>query len=314
MDALNGGETDFETLISETKTYTDNLREELQNGRDRLVELNSCDHDIATTVIEEIAAAERSEELSGYMSTVFDQFGVSHEPHSDQAYVLHPTEHMQDNRFPGLPDGGITATFDREKALSREDMHYLSWEHPMVSGAMEMITSSEFGNNCICTIKLGPLKPGALLLEAYFMVTVTAPAHLQLGRYLPPTQIRVVLDNGGGNLTEVLKPAHFSKLGQKVKKRTAQDIVRSARNEMNEMIRNAETQAKPQLDTLVTAAKEQVQTALDEEWQRLNSLAKVNPNIRQSELDYVQSAKEDIDGLLGNAQLSLDAIRFAVAV
>ena len=49
----------------------------------------------------------------------------------------------------GLPEGGITATFSREQALGRDDMHFLTWEHPMVSGAMDMVLGGEFGNAAV---------------------------------------------------------------------------------------------------------------------------------------------------------------------
>jgi len=42
------------------------------------------------------------------------------------------------------------ATYQRDIALSRDDMHFITWEHPMVTGAIEMIRGSEFGNASFC--------------------------------------------------------------------------------------------------------------------------------------------------------------------
>ena len=66
--------------------------------------------------------------------------------------------------FPGLPEGGITGTYERGEALTHEDMHFLTWEHPMVTGAMDMMLSGEFGNSTLCALKAPFLKPGTLLL------------------------------------------------------------------------------------------------------------------------------------------------------
>ena len=57
---------DFESILKATAEYTDQLRKELQQGRDQLLELNSCDNDIADQLIEKINAAEHSDLLHTY--------------------------------------------------------------------------------------------------------------------------------------------------------------------------------------------------------------------------------------------------------
>ena len=47
--------------------------------------------------------------------------------------------------FPGLPSGGFTITFDRERALVREDMQFMTWDHPLVTGAFDLLLGSEKG-------------------------------------------------------------------------------------------------------------------------------------------------------------------------
>ena len=51
---------------------------------------------------------------------------------------------------------------------------------------------------------------------------------------------------------------------------------------------------------------------LDQEYQRLSALAKVNPNIRQQELDYLKQRQEKLNAGIQSASLSLDAIRVAI--
>ena len=73
-------------------------------------------------------------------------FRVEHQVHGDRSIVVRPGEHMFVDSFPGLPDDGMTATFDREEALAREDLHFLTWEHPLVSGAIDAVLSDRVGN------------------------------------------------------------------------------------------------------------------------------------------------------------------------
>lgn len=74
-----------------------------------------------------------------YMETLFDAFGIDSEDHSENALILKPSEKMLDASFPLGDDEGVTITYDRGQALSREDMQFLTWEHPMVQGGMDLV-------------------------------------------------------------------------------------------------------------------------------------------------------------------------------
>ncbi len=302
----------LEQLISDTKIKAAETLQALQQGRDRLLELNSCNHEQANLIVETMIEEERRQELSAYMEQVFDQYGVEQEHHSAASVILRPGDHMLEHSFPGLTDEGVTATYSREVALSREDMQFLSWEHPMVAGAMDMVLSGEFGNTAFCTLKLPPLKAGTVLLEAIFVVHCTAPSELQLQRYLPLTTIRVVVDSNKTDLSKVLTPAHLDKLGQKVAKRSAQDLIRHARPQISAMIGRAEQLAEPKKDELIEHAAGKMQTEQVSELQRLKALAAVNPNIRQEEVQYLQDTAVNLQRYLQGAQLKLDAVRVAL--
>ena len=299
-------------LITETKTTTADTLQALQQGRDRLLELNSCHHKKADVIVETMIEEERRQQLSAYMEKVFDQYGVEQEHHSAASVILRSGDHMLDHSFPGLTDDAVTATYSREVALSREDMQFLSWEHPMVTGAMDMVLSGELGNTAFCTLKLPPLKAGTLLLEAIFIVHCAAPGELQLQRYLPLSTLRIVVDSNNTDLSSVLMPAMLDKLGQKVPRRSAQDLVRHARPQISAMIARAEQLAEPKKDQLIAEAAGKMQTEQLAELQRLKALAAVNPNIRPQEVAHLQDTAVSSQRYLQHAQLKLDAIRVAL--
>ncbi|MEE8059145.1 MAG: RNA polymerase-associated protein RapA [Pseudomonadales bacterium] len=305
-------QTALDELIDATQIKTAETLKALQRGRDRLLELNSCNHAKADEIVTNMVEEERRQELSSYMEQVFDQFGVEQEHHSAASVILRPSNHMLNHSFPALPDDGVTATFSREVALSREDMQYLSWEHPMVTGAMDMVLSGEFGNTAVCTLKLPPLQAGTILLEAIFIVHCSAPSELQLQRYLPLTTVRIVVDSNNTNLSNILTPAHFEKLGQKVHRRNAQDLVRHARKQISAMISKAEQLADTQKVGIIEAAAGLMQTKQVAELQRLTALAAVNPNIRQEEIAYLNNTGVSLQRYLQGAQLKLDAVRVAL--
>ena len=305
-------QTAVNELIEQTHASSEALSLALQKGRDRLLELNSFDQDCAAQIVEDMHAGEQRHALSVYMEKIFDQFGVEQEHHTSTSVVLRPGEHMEGHSFPSLPEDGLTATFLRDVALSREDFSYLTWEHPMVTGAMDMVVSGEFGNTAFCTLKLPPLKAGIVLLETFFTLRSPAPATLQLHRYLPLTTVRIVVDSRNNDLSEILTEKHFNKLGQRVRRHIAQDFIRHSRPQIVTMIECAETLAAGHETSIIEAATAQMQSLQQSELKRLRALAEVNPNIRQEEIDYLVTETEQLQTYLQASHIKLEALRVAV--
>jgi ATP-dependent helicase HepA len=303
----------FDALVEQTKTLREDALEAMQQGRDRLLELNSCHKVHAAEVIEEVNFSANALLLSRYMDNIFDLTGVDQQPQNSDCIIIKPTEHMQD-AFPELPEQGMTATYQRTIALSREDVHFLTWEHPMVVGAMEMISSAEFGNATFCAIT--PPKPlelnaGTLLLEAIFSVNCPAPQHLQIHRYLSANMVRIVISNTGLDLTEELSHDDLNTLSERVRKHTAHEIIQYARNDIMIMVETAQQLAEPQQQRLIEQALNVTGEEAHDDQERLSALAEVNPNIRQEEIDQLIMNSLLLKDYLSSAQLKLDAIRIA---
>lgn len=304
----------FSDLLAATRYFANELVAELQKGRDRLLELNSCKPEQAQHLIDALTEKDNDSQLINFLDDVFDAFGVDSERHSELSLVLHPGDHMRVPHFPGLSESGMTVTFSREQALSREDMHFITWEHPLVRGAQELIALSEFGNTAFCTLKLPPLKPGTLLLETLFVLHCPAPAELQLFRYMPQSLLRVLLDNTGKDLSAVLNIQQLSKLLQRTPRSNAQEVVRHARPLLTTMLRQAEERTSGRQAELIAAAQEQVTTQISNELERMKALMAVNPNVRQAEVDYLQQRLETSLDYLAQAKLRLDALRVIMVV
>ncbi len=303
----------LETLVAHTRTFSDDMVNALQEGRDPLLELNSCHPDTAARVIAEIEEHEVDNQLQPYLERVFDLFGVDHEPHSEEAVVLRPGDHMHSAHFPGLPEDGMTATFDRPTALARDDIHYLTWEHPMTVGVMEMVLESEYGNTSVCALKLPPIQPGTLMLEAIYRLRCPAPKALQVERYVGQVMERALIDSQGNDLGHVLQVEHLDQLGEKVPRRNAQDLVRHAREQIEVMLDKTQAKVLPKQDALIKAAINEMKTRSQSEISRLQALAKVNPNIRVEEIQYLEEQAELLEKTLQKSQLHLEAVRVAVA-
>ena len=305
--------TAFEQLIVDTKYKAEETQQLLQKGRNRLLELNSCNPEQAAQVVDNILNATDQLALADYMERVCDQFGVEQQYHSLHSVVLQPGDHMHGHSFPGLPEDGLTATYDRSKALVREDMQFHTWEHPMVTGSMDMILSGDFGNATLCTLKLQALKPSTVLLECIFTIQCAAPKALQIDNYFPQAVIRILIDQNHNDLGNVLTTEHVDRLAERVKKNVGQNIIRHARQQIAELIEYATTLAEKDMIEIIAQATQDMQHKQNSELQRLTSLANVNPNIRQEEIDYLAATATKIEEYMQNAQLKLDAIRVAVS-
>ena len=303
----------LDEFISRVALETKTVKDAQRDGRNKLLEMNSCRGDEAEKIVGEVRGATQALELAEFMERVFDFFGVDQQASSPSSIVIHPGEQMLSESFPGLPEGGVTATFDRVEALSREDMHFLTWEHPMVLGAVDMMLSGEFGNATICTLKAPFLKPGILFLEAIFVYQCSGPKHLQLGRYLNEPARRVVVDASGKDLTEILTPDRLTSIAQTIPKRTAQDIAKHARKPIELMTERAEATLAGALEGVIADAIAQADTLMGQEISRLTSLAKLNGQVRDSEIAFFESTLADLKSYLKNTKLRLDAVRVALS-
>jgi ATP-dependent helicase HepA len=309
---LNKPTEEFDVLLADTAEFTRQTRLELREGRDKLLERNSCKPDVANAVIEEICANENSEQLQSYLEALCDAYGVDHEFHSDHSLILHPSDHMLTGHFPQLPEEGITITFDREKALSREDMAFMSWEHPMMVEAMDMVHSTELGNAAIGTIQLKGIAPGTMLLECLYTINCVAPKSLQVERFLPLSPMRLLVDARGKDLTALLPHQRLNTLIERIGKTTALAIIKQVRPEVESKMIMATAMAEQQLAGLLSQAEEKMHSVLGEELQRMQALRSINPSIREEEIDHLKFRTDECAIHIQHANLQLQALRLII--
>ncbi len=299
-------------LISETKAFTDATLEKMQSGRDPLLELNSCNPVKAASLIEEIQTVEEADALEDYMAGVFDLFGVDHEYLNESSKVIKPTDHMRHAHFPGLKDEGNSITFDRDYALSREDVEFLSWEHPMVYESMDTLLNSELGNATLSTISIKGIPEGTLLMEAWYGINMVSPKELRMERFLSLSPVRFFIDTTGKNLSAAVNYEKLNDIAEPIKKQTAQAIIVQVREEVEKMVSVTDKLALEQLPELQSNAVEKANKFLSEEIQRLQQLQKVNPSIRDEEIDFFKQQLESVEEFIGKASLNMQALRLII--
>jgi len=311
LEEADDGE--WQALIDEARAERERLEAELHTGRDRLLELNSGGAGEGEALVEAILEQDDQFALPIYMETLFDAFGIDSEDHSENALILKPSEKMLDASFPLGDDEGVTITYDRNQALSREDMQFITWEHPMVQGGMDLVLSGSMGNTAVALIKNKALKPGTVLLELLYVSEVVAPRSLQLGRYLPPAALRCLLDANGNDLSPRVSFETLNDQLESVPRASANKFIQAQRDQLTPRINAGEEKIAPRHAERVAEARRRLAADTDEELARLTALQAVNPTVRDSELEALRTQREQGLAMLDKAALRLEAIRVLVA-
>lgn len=309
----NADDGEWQQLVDEATAERIRLEGELHSGRDRLLELNSGGAGEGEALVEAILEQDDQFTLPIYMEELFNAFGIDSEDHSDNALILRPSEKMLDASFPLGDDEAVTVTYDRDQALAREDMQFLTWEHPMVQGGMDLVLSGSMGNTAVALIKNKALKPGTVLLELLYVSEVVGPRKLQLGRFLPPAALRCLLDANGNDLAPKVGFETLNDQLESVPRASSNKFVQAQRDVLAKQINDAEAKIMPRHVERVAEAKRRLVAELDEELARLVALSAVNPNVRDSEVTALREQREQSLAMFDKAALRLEAIRVLVA-
>jgi len=301
-----------EELISNSWQKHCEIKAELESGRDKLLELNSSGQGRAHELVEKIERNDRQTHLPQFMFQALDVFGVQQDDKADNSIALNQSEHMLNSNFPCLPEDGTTITFDRNTALINENYQLLTWDHPMVRGVLDLVLSDEIGNASIGLLKNEALPVGTFFLECLFTVEATAPAHLQLGRYLPTTPIRILVDKNGNNLADKVSETVLDNQLAPAKKQIALQLVKALKSQIRPLVDKAEEHGKQQILAIQTKALENMQTQLEQEQQRLTALKAINPSVRQDEIDFIALQQSELSHYIDKSQLTFEAVRMIV--
>lgn len=303
---------DFEQLILQTQKQAKALRLALEKGRDRLLELNSNGGENAQRLAAEIAQTDNSPQLVDFALNLFDIIGVEQDDLGENSIVITPTGTMLVPDFPGLKEEGATVTFDRQLALAREELEFLTWDHPMIRQGIDLIASGDIGKASMALLVNKQLPAGTLLVELIYMIESQSLKGLQLNRFLPPTPVRLLLDSKGNNLAGQV---NFDTLQNKLKplsKDIANKMVKMARPNIEQLIKIGDHKMTEIAQAKIQEASRLADQTLSTELNRLIALKAVNKNIRQAEIDGLEKQRVLSLEELSKASWRLDSLRVIV--
>ncbi|MBL4576784.1 MAG: RNA polymerase-associated protein RapA [Opitutaceae bacterium] len=297
-----------DALIKETSRFRQELSHKLKNGRDRLLELNSFDSGVAEQVINQVREMDADPFLKNFIYELMEHFGVKIVEHEEGDVFLDPS-HAYIEGFPSLPHEGALVTFERQRAITREDILFVSPDHPLLSDSLDLLINSPTGTASFCQVKSD--EPN-IVLEAIFMLETMAHSRWHVDQFLSPVPLRILVDILGNDLTDSRSPknnAHSMKDGN-----IYRFLEKPGFNTdlLKRMVDEANTSANAKAQTLKNAALSKAKETLGMDIQRLIDLQKINDHVRDEEIDLAKEQLLENCEAIENARIRLDSIRLIV--
>lgn len=297
----------LDDLVRRTRELRHEVRKKLERGHNRLLELNSCKPRLAARIIDRIREIDADGDFERFFIRFLDHLGMHVEEMTQRTWFIRPDNLITD-ALPSLPAEGLTLTFDRERALSRDHESFLTWDHPLVTGALDVLLGSHTGNAGFALWKASGAE--GLILQTTFVAECIAPPSLHASRFMPALPIRIAVDHQGRDLTS---DAAFSRA-----KLTSGDPTRTVQNEavrhklLPTMLSKAQQLAESQLQQLKQRGLTAMRKQLDDEIARLEDLQSRNPHIRLEEISALQHQRDSLASVIESTTLRLDAVRLVL--
>lgn len=306
LDAMlkKKGKAPVDELITATRECRARISERLARGQDRLLERTSNRPDRANEVIRDIRAWDDDADFEDFLLRLFEHSGLHIEELGRRRYFLLPGN-LKSDAFPSLPNEGVTVTLDRQRGLEREHEAFLTWDHPMVRAALDLLLGSETGNAAFGVWESTAEK--RMLLEAWLVVECIAPAELHVERFLPQNPLRIAVDHTGGDQT-----ADTGLAGAKLRRGDPGALLKNEavkRKVLPIMLERARELGTTKSQPIIKEALAAMHVELGAEIARLRDLAEVNDHVRPEEITALESRRAQLADAIASARVRLDAVR-----
>ncbi len=301
---LTGVDKAMKALLDMAQATAKEVHEQLEQGRDHLLELYSFDKEIGEGICQSIQTSDADRQLENYLEGFFDYLGVAAHDVEDEVYKVEPGQNLISD-LPGLSAEGSLMSLQRSISIQREDLQYLSWEHPLVRSGMDMILSGETGNSSFA-LCLDP-SSRSILLESVMVLECLLPARTGINRFLPPRPIFIRVDHRGRESSDdqFYEEAELEK--GDAYRLLDKDPVRE--NLLPEMIRVIAVKAQEKAEQICQQAVAAADEYFLSEISRLESLSEKNQHIQSDEVEILKSNYALLKEEIPKARLRQDSLR-----
>ncbi|OGR22405.1 MAG: hypothetical protein A2277_10950 [Desulfobacterales bacterium RIFOXYA12_FULL_46_15] len=299
-------EQKLQKLISGTRAFRTETEKKLAQGKNVLLEMNSFKPGPAQKTIQAVETFEEDKHLENILIKVFSHYGIETDFINDSVFKLN-FSNVTDQNFPASTRLSDILTFKRSLAGLRDDLDFLSWDHPFVHQAFEYFITNNTGSCALARLHQDKVK--GLFLETIFILECMAPPYLEMNRYLTCDPIHLVVDHEGHNVTERFDFTDFLKNMTEEEKNWFKDIDPIRQEIIPSMIQKSISIAETLSIDIMEKVKTNIAEMLGREITRLLDLQKINPDIREAEINSFRIQETSLIEHLGSARPRLDALR-----
>jgi ATP-dependent helicase HepA len=299
------------------------MRKNIEKGRDKLLEFNSKDTVVARQIIEEIKEVDADPSMKNFVFDVLRAHGMDIEDKGDsENFVFRLGQQVEPGSIPGLPigaafneEGGegivFSVTTSREQAKLQDQVEFLTREHPLAMGAIDLVTSLAKGSvSCVIWEDSG-LR--GLMMQYNFILEPSVLEKWGFSDIAGPVFVRVLIDANGNDVSE-----HLISIENAVLRDTTVPQGNAAVNAKIQFFASdalgiAKKVASLKTQDAVEKSIDLVSKRVDKEYERCQYLLTVQERPRAEEVLQVLRKKTlEYKKAALSPQLRLDAIRLIV--
>ncbi|WDP88454.1 MAG: DEAD/DEAH box helicase family protein [Desulfobacter sp.] len=302
-------ENGLNALIEEASVFTAGAQAALDRGKHILLELNSFRPGPAGKLVDAVAGFDRDPALPALMETLLDHYGVDMDYVSDQPgqqIISLTMDRMADEAFPTLPRGSEIVTFDRATAIAREELSFLTWDHPFVNQVVDFLLTRGEGTAAVAVYD-GDMGPGLFLESLYLLEIPGIENHPDALGFIPTDPIHILLNHMGE--TPRALPGDFYDALRPERPGWFMDMEGVKEQLLPELLEKSLGIAEQKAEAMRGNALKSLNRTLGREIERLRELKKVNPDITAGEIRAAEEEREILAQCLEKARIRLDGVR-----
>jgi len=297
-------EEGMDDLITFSRKQMQEVKKKLMSGQEKLLALNSYRIKDSQKMIDRIEAVDDDPSFEKFVLKLLDHLGVGIEDMGERSYLL-TVSHLKTDLAADIPDEGLPVTFDRDHALSREEVRFISMDHPLVRSALDVMLAGESGNASFGVWE-GSGEKG-VYLEAYYVAEVIAPRSLNVDRFLSAKPVRVAVDH---NLADASENTGLRKVRLRegnLRKLLGNEMLKTKL--MPAMMAKCEKLAETKMAIIAEEGVARMQEKMGAELSRLEDLAEINTAVSSKEINKLKSQITDLETAINSARVRLDGLK-----
>lgn len=302
----------FDAQVELAWTLSEQLSEAQKAGKNRLLEWHSFNREAADTLLSQIAEFESRLSPESIVIEALDSFGIEVESEGQGLFSVRPGEKMIPDSFPFMSDDGGLITFRRNIAVSRDDVRFITWEHPLVEFILETMDNTHLGAAGVTLISLPSLPQGSLFLEASFLPLMQHSQRIQASRFLPQSLFTCVVDQNGQDVSHAFRGIDWRDLEKRLEKNTLLEIIKTQQTLIQQLVAQVRNLAQPAFADTVSAADAAADAFYQGELARLTVQRDRTGQDLSPLLAMTEHEANAVRGAIGSAELHLDNLRLIV--